>query len=41
MLIVNGVNSPIGSKIFADSFSTERQVTGRDSAYSISSERSN
>ena len=30
MLIMNGDNSPIGSKIKADNFSTERLVTGRD-----------
>ena len=40
MLIVNGANRPIGSKILADSFSTDRLVTGRLCAYSIDSERS-
>jgi len=40
MPTVNRDNSPIGSKTFADSFNTERLVTGRDSAYSINSERS-
>ena len=40
VLTVNGDNSPIGSKTFADSVNTERLVTGRDSAYSINSERS-
>ena len=40
MLIVNGVNRPIGSTILADSFSTDRLVTVRLSAYPINSERS-
>ena len=41
MLTVNGDNSPIWSKTFADSLNTERLVTGRDSAYSISTESQN
>ena len=33
-LFLNGVNSPIGSKILADSFKTDRLVARRASAYS-------
>lgn len=38
MVIVNGVNRTIGLKILANSFSADRLVTRRHSAYSINSE---
>ncbi len=38
MLIVNGESSPKGSNTFADSFSTERFVVGRDLAQASKSE---
>ena len=37
--MMNGLISPSGSKIFADTFSTDRLVAGRSITYAINSEK--